>query len=302
MSGPPFVRLRDHCGVVAVDGPDALSYLQSLVSQDLDPLADGEGTRSLLLQPQGKLTAVFRALRLGPESMLLDTDEDFGAVLAEGLNRFKIRVKVDITDRSDAWGVGSVRGDAAVAVVENALGVVVPAAQHAHVATDDLRVVRADWPDREGVDLVGPLDALRAAGDALIAAGATAVDDDEYERARIEAGVPRQGVDVDDKTIPQEAFLELEAVSFTKGCFLGQELVCRIDSRGHVNRALRRVTFAHAGPTRGDAVSSGDKEVGTITSIEPTGDGAVALAMLRREIEPGAEVIAGDQTGLVSAL
>jgi tRNA-modifying protein YgfZ len=296
-----FAFVRTGCGVVSVDGPDAISFLQSLVSQDLDPLADGEGARSLLLQPQGKLTAMFRALRVDATSMLLDTDEGFGPTLAEGLNRFKIRVKADITDRSDGWGVLSVRGERAPQIVGDALRADVPGSQHAHVAAGDLRVVRADWPGVAGVDLIGPRDALDAAGAALVAAGCDAAGEHEYERARIEAGVPRQGFDVDERTIPQEAALEVDGVSFTKGCFLGQELVCRIDTRGHVNRALRRLDID--GPAdRGAVVIAGDKEVGVVTSVAPVGDDSVALAMLRREVEPGASVYVDGGPAHVRAL
>ncbi len=101
----------------------------------------------------------------------------------------------------------------------------------------------------------------------------TLVTDDEYEAMRIEAGVPRQGLDIDETTIAQEAFLERDAVSFTKGCFLGQELVCRIDTRGHVNRLLRRLV-ADAPLARGATVVADGKEVGTVTSAV----GGVALA------------------------
>ena len=129
------------------------------------------------------------------------------------------------------------------------------------------------------------------------------------------AGVPRLGVDVDDSTIPQEAFLEQDAVSFTKGCFLGQELVCRIDTRGHVNRFLRGIRVAPAAgiPPVGAEIARGDKVVGTVTSVAalPASAGAqpggsVALATLRREVEPGSEVTlrwdGGTATGAVSAL
>ena len=103
-----------------------------------------------------------------------------------------------------------------------------------------LRLVRADWPGGPpGADVVGPVGELGRVWAALVAAGATPAGLTAYEAARVRAGVPRQGLDIDEKTIPQEAFLELDAVSFTKGCFLGQELVCRIDTRGHVNRLLR---------------------------------------------------------------
>jgi folate-binding protein YgfZ len=228
---------------VTVEGPDAKSFLQSLVSQDLDPLRDGEWTRSLLLQPQGKLTAAFSVLQRSPESFVLVTDEGYGPVLADALNRFRIRVKADVVDRTGEHDVFS--------------------------STDGPpRVVRRGEP---------------VAGDVE--------DDVAYEQWRIEAGVPRMGVDVDDRTIPQEAFLERDAVSFTKGCFLGQELVCRIDTRGHVNRYLRTVEVRDAVPPAGAEVVVGDRTVGTLTSVAARDNGAVALGMLRREVEPPAEVV-----------
>jgi folate-binding protein YgfZ len=135
----------------------------------------------------------------------------------------------------------------------------------------------------------------------LAAAGATEVDDAEYEALRIEAGVPRQGYDIDESTIAQEAFLELDAVSFTKGCFLGQELVCRIDSRGHVNRLLRRLR-ADVPLARGASVVADGKEVGAVTSVS----GNVALATIRRAVEAGSEVLVrapeGDVTAFVEAV
>jgi tRNA-modifying protein YgfZ len=263
---------RYDCGVVAVEGPETFSFLQSLVSQDLDGLADGASTRSLLLQPQGKLTAIFGLLRVSEELALLYTDEGFGPALADGLRRFKIRVKAEIDDRSGAWGVLSVRGDASSLDVE--------------LATDCVAL-----PVAGGVDVVGPVEGLGTVRDALVRAGAAIGDHASYERARIEAGVPRQGVDVDERTIPQEAFLERDTVSFTKGCFLGQELVCRIDTRGHVNKYLRRLRVDGAVPEVGAAVAFDGKDVGVVTSVAPVDDGSVALAMVRREVEPPATVV-----------
>jgi folate-binding protein YgfZ len=140
------------------------------------------------------------------------------------------------------------------------------------------------------VDVLGPLDAVRAFVDESGLRRGTA---DEFEALRIAAGVPVVGVDIDDSTIPQEAGLEVDAVSFTKGCFIGQELVCRIDSRGHVNRFLRRLSLpGTAVPPVGAEVARDDKVVGTVTSATAVpGEGrVVALAMLRREVEPPAEV------------
>jgi folate-binding protein YgfZ len=242
---------RPDAGVVTVEGPDAISFLQSLVSQDLDPLGDGDHTRALMLQPQGKLTAVFDLFRLSPEAVVLVTDEGYGSVLAEAIKRFKIRVKADVVDRTGAWSVLAVDGASPI---------------------------------------VGPADEVAAKRAELVAGGAVLGDADAYEAARIIAGAPRLGVDIDETTIPQEAFLERDTVSFTKGCFVGQELVCRIDTRGHVNRYLRKLVFADAMPERGATIVAGDKEVGAITSVAPTETGAVALGMIRREVEPPADV------------
>jgi len=254
--------------LVVVHGPDATSFLQSLVSQDLDALSVGEAAHSLLLQPQGKLIVDFYVRRAEDDEWWCMVEGGFGETLAAGLNRFKIRVKAEIEQRPVA--ALAVRGQPPPADAADASGpVIVPVA----------------WGDGPAFDALGnqeQIDALQAT------LGLPVVDRAGYERARIESGVPRMGADLDERTIPQEAGLERDAVSFTKGCFVGQELVCRIDTRGHVNRLLRRLRSTDA--LQPDAeVSFGDKVVGVVTSAA----GEVALAMLRREVEPGAEVRAG---------
>ena len=256
--------------LVVVKGPDATSFLQSLVSQDLDALAVGASAPSLLLSPQGKLLVDFVALRVDENTWWLVCEGGFGEPLAAGLNRFKIRVKADVHEEPVA--ALAVRG----IDVAGAPGVT---------------CIRG----RGGVDVIGAPDAVAAFSAAL---DVPLRDADAYERARIEAGVPRQGVDIDERTIPQEAFLEQDAVSFTKGCFVGQELVCRIDTRGHVNRLLRRLR-ASGGLVAGAPVTAGDgKTVGEITSSA----GDVALAMVRREVEPGAQLDAAGVAAVVEAV
>jgi folate-binding protein YgfZ len=281
---------RSDRGAVLVTGPDGWSYLQNLVSADLDTVGDGDGAHSLLLTPQGKLDVDFRVLRVGDEAWL-DCDPGFGAQLAASLNRFRIRVDCEVTDRSGRWGSVAVRGPKAAGFAA-ALGVELPLAPHAHVRWEDAVVVRVPWPGGDGFDVVGPPDTASAAMDQLAAAGVERVSADAYEAVRIELGIPRQGFDLDEKTIPQEAFLELDAVSFTKGCFLGQELVCRIDTRGRVNRYLRKLTGIEDGrPPRGSEIVSGEKVVGTVTStVEAAVLPATALGYVRREVEPPAEV------------
>jgi tRNA-modifying protein YgfZ len=270
---------RSDRGFVRVSGPDAFSFLQALVSADLDPVADGEGVTSLLLHPQGKLDVAFRLVRVGDEAWL-DTDPGLAPRLVTSLERFKIRVDAQIADRSDEWGMLTVMGAE-------------PRESHGSV-----QVV----PTASGFDLVGPRAEIVTSRDELSEQGLTSVGAVAYEAFRIEQGVPVQPADVDESTIPQEAELELDAVSFTKGCFLGQELVCRIDSRGHVNRFLRRlVAIEGERPVPGAEIVVEGKVVGAVTSVTPEPFGPVALGYVRREVEPSATVDVRSPNGSATA-
>jgi folate-binding protein YgfZ len=254
---------RSDRGFVSVTGPDTFSFLQALVSADLDPLADGDAVHSLLLAPQGKLDVDFRLLRVGPEEVWLDCAPGFGAQLTSSLTRFRIRVKAEIVDRSGDFGMLSHIGD-------DGRDAVVP---------DGVHRIETAW----GFDLVGPADTLPDVG--------VLVDPVAYDAWRIEQAIPVQPDDVDDTTIPQEAFLEQDAVSFTKGCFIGQELVCRIDSRGHVNRFLRRVADIDGDwPPVGAEIVVDGKVVGALTSVAPAELPTGALGYVRREVEPPSAV------------
>ena len=266
-----FAADRSPHGLVVVDGPDATSFLQSLISQDLDAVPDGAPAPSLLLTPQGKLDVLFRISHVGDE-WWLDTEADFGPRLAESLTRYRIRVKADIADRTSSSGLLSIVG--------------APAQPESAIA------IPTRWGDLPGIDVLGNAADVATELESLPAEVAR-WDRDRFEAFRIEQGVPKLGVDIDDKTIPQEAFLDQDAVSFTKGCFLGQELVARIDSRGHVNRYLRRLHVeGDAVPPHGATVVAGEKDVGTITSAAAvaTEHRVLALGMIRREIEPPADV------------
>jgi folate-binding protein YgfZ len=254
--------------LVTVTGPDAVSFLQSMVSQDVEGLDDGEARRSLLLTPKGKVTSVFRLVRVG-DGLWLDVEAGHGDELRTALERFKLRVKVELAGPGEPWGMVAFRGDG------------VPAAPEGCVVI----------PVEGGADLIGPRAALAAID------GDGALDADGYERARIEAGIPKLGVELDERTIPQEAYLDLDSVSFTKGCYLGQELVARIDSRGHVNRLLRRLRNDGT-LTPGAEVTVDGKTVGTVTSAVP----GVALAFVRREVDPGATVTVAGTDATVEAV
>jgi tRNA-modifying protein YgfZ len=260
LRGGEAVVDRSDRGFVLVTGPDALSFLQALVSADLDAVADGDGTHSLLLTPQGKLDVDFRLVRVGDDAWL-DCDPGLGGQLAASLNRFRIRVQADVLDRSADFGM--------LSYFRSGDGDAGPGVQRV--------------PTRWGHDLIGPR--------SLLPTPERPVGPVAYEAWRIEQGIPRQPFDLDDATIPQEAFLEQDAVSFTKGCFLGQELVCRIDSRGHVNRFLRRFGDIEGDwPGRGADVVVDGKVVGALTSVAPAEVPTGGLGYVRREVDPPALV------------
>jgi folate-binding protein YgfZ len=193
----------------------------------------------------------------------LDCDPGLGPQLAASLNRFKIRVAAEVVDRTGEFGMLTHVGDPDGAAPD---------------APDGVRVVPTRW----GHDLVGPRDRLPHHD---------VVDPVAFDAWRIEQGIPQQPLDVDETTIPQEAFLEVDAVSFTKGCFLGQELVCRIDTRGHVNRFLRRFTEIEGDwPVPGAEVVAEGKVVGALTSVAARELRTGALGYVRREVEPPAVV------------
>lgn len=259
---------------VSVSGRDAIEFLQGQLSQDVGSLAVGQPVQSWLLQPQGKAVALVRATRTTEDGVVLDTDAGWGAAVLDRLTRFKLRVKCQLGALE--WRCLALRGpDATGDATGSATG---------DGAGDGL-ALPADWPGLPGFDLVGPSPSVPP--------GVPLCDQEAREAVRIECGVPMMGRELDERTIPQEAGLVEQTVSFTKGCYVGQELVARIDARGgNVPRRLRGVVVEGAVvPPAGAALWSGDRSVGALTSVawSPGRSSGVALAMVRREVGPPAE-------------
>ncbi len=265
---------------VRVAGPDAQGYLQGQLSQDVVAIAVGGSAWSLVLQPQGKIEVWARVTRVEDDGYVLDTDAGFGAALLARLQRFKLRVKADI-DLLE-WTCIAVRGPEAAAPAPG---------------VDEI-VARADWPLVGGWDLLGP-----APGPVAGVAAASAA---AFEVRRIEAGLPRMGSELTERTIPAEAGIVEVSVSFTKGCYTGQELVARIDSRGgNVPRRLRALTLPADTPVPapGTDVEVGGRARGAVTSAARHPDGhVVALAYLARDVEPPAEGVCAGVAALIRAV
>ena len=255
-----------------VSGADAATFLQGQLSQDIDLVRARGSAWSFLLQPQGKVDAWLRVSVAGPDTFVLDVDAGFGEAVITRLNRFRLRVAVDISVL--AWQCVAVRGDGASAISGLA----------------------AEWPGIEGVDIVGP-SVDQAVDQAVVLDAGRDGTIEEYERARILAGVPAMGREITTATIPAETGVLERSASFTKGCYTGQELVARIDSRGgnvprHV-RVLRIDRPVHVGAR----VELEGHDVGAVTSAAADGGVSVALAVLARSVVPPASVTIVDEPG-----
>ncbi len=269
-----YIALRQGVGAVwlprdfvRVHGPEAVSFLQGQVSQDVAALAPGSSAHSFLLQPQGKVDALVRVTRTGEEEMVVDVDGGFGEAVQSRLQRFKLRVKAELEPLP--WKCLALRG---------------PIAHDVEVDGGGL-VLANDWPGLPGVDVVGEAPSVPP--------GVRTCGPEAWEAVRIEAGIPAMGAELTEKTIPAEAGIVDRTVSFTKGCFTGQELVARIDSRGgHVPRHLRGILVAtNVIPPVGAEVSVEGRAVGSLTSVAESLQrrAPVGLAYVKRDVEVPAE-------------
>jgi len=281
---------RSERGKLALTGSEAKEFLQGQVSNDIEGLEPGDGCYAAFLTPKGKMLGDLRALDTG-EELLLDCERVALQELFNMIRRFKLGRDVELHKRTVEYALLSLIGPGARAVAGD-----VPAREHAHRAAElagaPVRLIATG----DGVDVLcaaGDAGAVRAA---LLAAGAVPGDEAAAEIHRVETGRPRYGLDLDDSVIPQEAGLNDRAVSFTKGCYVGQETVARLYYRGKPNRHLRGLRLDGPAAT-GDPLLLGEKEVGRLGSVvESPSFGWIALALVRREAEPGATLAVGDGT------
>ena len=286
--GPERFWSRLDRDVIAVSGPEATAYLQGQLSQDVAALPVGGSSWSWLLAPNGKVDALLRVTRQADDGWLVDTDGGWGDAVLTRLQRFKLRTRADIA-LVDATVLG-LRGE----------GWDVEAAG-ASVGADPM-VVRPPWPGQPGADLIilGGL----SGPPATAALGALQLDAVGYETWRIGAGIPRMGAELTERTIPAETGLVEATVSFTKGCYTGQELVARIDSRGgHVPRRLWVLSLSGPAAAGDELVTvDGGAPAGTLTSVSAgpavgggpgPSVGPVALGYVRRGVEAGSALRVG---------
>jgi folate-binding protein YgfZ len=289
---------RSERGKLALTGPEAKAFLHGQVTNDIEGLEPGTGAYAAFLTHKGKMQGDLRVLDVG-EELLLDTERSALQALFNMIRRYKLGMDVELHKRTLETGLLSLIGpDARQVAGAEAL----PEAEHANaraqIAGRDVVLVVTD----AGVDVLCAADDTAAVREALVAAGATPVSEDAAEVLRVERGRPRWGFELDEGVIPQEAGLNERAVSFTKGCYVGQETVARLHYRGKPNRHLRGLRLA-APVGAGTPLALGEKAVGTVgTAVVSPVHGPIALAIVRREAEPGAMVDAGGVQAEVVAL
>jgi folate-binding protein YgfZ len=303
-----YRMLREECGLLdrsergklLVSGPDAAEFLQGQVTNDVEALAPGTGCYAAVLDRKGHIQADMRILRL-PEQVIgawrpeldggfwIDTEPEATEGVGRHLGTYRIGRDVEIEDVAAERALLSVIGPATGAVAAT------PA-----LAPDESRAASVAGVECLAVGTADGVDLIVAAGDlgrlldGLLAAGAAEVDPGAAEIIRIEAGRPRFGADMGPECMPAEAGIVDAAISFTKGCYIGQEPVARLHHRGRPNRRLRGLLLS-APAEPGATLRLGDRDVGRVASacVSPA-RGPIALAIVRREAEPGAELAVGE--------
>jgi folate-binding protein YgfZ len=292
-----YRQLREECGLLdrsergklIVSGSEAAEYLQGQLTNDVEALAPGEGQYAALLDRKGHMQADMRVLRVSPEEIWIDTEAEALEAARRHLEMYKIGRDVAIADLTAERAILSLIGPRGVELAGTA---VLP--EHSFEETAIAGVACLAVGAGDGIDLIAKSADAEPLRDALLAAGAAEVGPEAAEVLRIEAGLPRFGAEMSIETMPAEAGIVERAVSFTKGCYIGQEPVARLHYKGRPNRRLRGLELS-APASAGAGLRLGEKEVGRVgtAGVSPA-RGPIALAIIRREAEPGAELTVGE--------
>jgi folate-binding protein YgfZ len=313
-----FVALRGTCGVydlgfrakIALTGGDRVRWLNGMVTNNIRDLSVGQGVYAFLLNPQGHILGDMFAYNRG-ELITIDTDSAQAETLLATFDHYIIMDDVEVTNLSEQLTALGVSGPKSREVLTSA-GFPVPEMRSLQVESitwqgEECTLVRGEDAESESYEIWLAPDRVRFLWEALLAAGAAPVGSEALEMRRIVSGIPRYGIDIRERDLPQETE-QARALNFNKGCYVGQEIVERIRSRGAVHRKFTGFVAEGMGTISvGLKVAGGGKDVGDITSVASLRVGArdktVALGYIRREVGvPGREVTIGDAKATVVQL
>jgi folate-binding protein YgfZ len=287
-----------------ITGEDRVSFLHGMVTQDVKGLPPGTAAYTALLTAKGAMVADARILRREAD-LVLDLEPGLGAKVREFLEKYLISEDAELQDATGELAVLRLLGPKTTELLGALLGGPLPPLPHhatrpGTLAGQPVLLVGSTLLEPHGVDLVVPRAGLesvwRALGEAGAALGLQPLGHHALELLRVEAGVPRYGQDMVDTTIPLEAHLS-HAISYEKGCYIGQEVIARATFRGHMNRKLAGLLLGEAQATPGAELKKGDKKVGWVTSVarSPRMGQLVALGYVHRDhLAPGTALTLGE--------
>lgn len=298
---------RSLLGKVEVTGRDRQAFLQGMLTNDVKGLAPGRGVPAAFLDAHGKVMALL-AVYAAADRLLLELPSSLTEKTLQALDRFLISEKASFTPMDDAFAILSLQGPGARGLLEGLAGSDLDLPPYAHtevsIAGAPTRVIHRTEGSAPGFHCWVAVESAIALWEALVEAGAKPGGAEALDVLRIEAGVPWYGRDVDETVILPETRLE-SLVSYTKGCYIGQEVVARVKYRGHVNRALSGLVLeGERVPAPGAAVVADDKEIGRITSVARSIalGRPIALGYVRREhFAPGSAVAVRDGEAVMGA-
>ena len=309
---------RDGAGVIdlssrgrtIVSGSEAVMFLNGLITNDMKTLSQHHWMPAAFPNVQGRLLAAVRVIRLNDKesaTFLLDTETSSQQSVLKAIERFTMAGDFHVTDVTSNTAMFSVQGREAIALGQLVLGDVVSDLPRDGVAETtfdgiSITVIRASHTAENGFDVMFDASYANAISQAFAKAGVIRVSDATFETLRIEAGVGLFGQDIDETNVITETNLD-DAVSFTKGCYIGQEIIARIKYRGHVAKKLTGLLFDGKEPVAaGSKIKAPDgKEIGRITSstFSPALDRAISLGYIRHEqLTPGTDVVVGESGAL----
>lgn len=275
-------------GRILVSGSEAAMFLNGLITNDVKTLPVNSWMPAAFANVQGRLLAAVRVIHRA-DGFLIDTEQVSRETVINLLEKFTLAGDFKIVDLTESTALFSVQGPKAAEVVRSTFGEAAAVTHREQVSSPPLNdrsatVIRATHTAEDGFDLFIERDCAATLHHRLTVAGATAVSDRTFETLRIEAGVPLYGIDMDETNVVTETNLD-DAVSFTKGCYLGQEIIIRIQHRGHVAKKLTGIILegAVSAPRRAQIVSPDDKEIGRVTSstFSPRRECAIALGYVK---------------------
>src|SRR5436190_10887004 len=291
-------------GRIRVSGSEAVMFLNGLITNDMKTLEEGRWMPAVFPNVQGRLIAAVRVIRLtGNSGFLLDTEARTHQALLKTIERFTMAGDFKVADVTGETFMLAIQGRKAKEVVERLIGMSVADIPRDGVVetkrnNGSITIIHASHTAEDGFDLIVPRDARSEIMEALKAADVTRISEETFDVLRIEAGVGRFGQDMDETNVVIEANLD-DAISVTKGCYIGQEIIIRIKHRGHVAKKLTGLRFENGEvATPGALIKSNDgKEIGRITSVtfSPALEKAIALGYVRYEhLTPGSEGVVGE--------